>query len=263
MITMSDTRFPVLCDLDGVVWLSHRPIAGSAEAIARLRRAGHRVVFVTNNSSAIVADQEAALAAIGIPAVGDVLTSAQAAAVLIEPGDRVHVCAGPGVREAVEHRGATVVIDDAEQADAVIVGFHRDFDYEGMRRAVAQVRRGARLIGTNDDATYPTPDGLIPGGGAIVAAVAAGSETQPTIAGKPHEPAAELVRREVGEATSRAVMVGDRPSTDGGFARTLGCRFALVYSGVTAAGESVDPTPDLTGADLASIADQLLTAGFE
>ena len=65
--------FPVLCDLDGVVWLAHHPIPGSVEAIARLRAAGHRVLFVTNNSSARVAAQEAALANIGIEAVGDVL----------------------------------------------------------------------------------------------------------------------------------------------------------------------------------------------
>jgi ribonucleotide monophosphatase NagD (HAD superfamily) len=65
----------VLCDLDGVIWLSHQPIDGSPEAIARLRAAGHRVLFVTNNSSAKVAEQEAALASVGIPADGDVLTS--------------------------------------------------------------------------------------------------------------------------------------------------------------------------------------------
>ena len=35
--------FAVLCDLDGVVWLSQHAIAGSPEAIARLRTAGHRV----------------------------------------------------------------------------------------------------------------------------------------------------------------------------------------------------------------------------
>jgi HAD superfamily hydrolase (TIGR01450 family) len=259
---MPDHRFPVLCDLDGVVWLSHRPIPGSVEAIGRLRAAGHRVLFVTNNSSAVVGDQEAALESIGIPAAGDVLTSAQAAAVLIEPGSVVHVCGGPGVREAVERRGATVLTDDTIRADAVIVGFHRDFDYDGMRRAVAQVRRGARLIGTNDDATYPTPDGVIPGGGAILAAVATGAETVPVIAGKPHQPAAELVRGVVGDAAAvAAVMVGDRPSTDGGFARTLGCRFALVHSGVTAAGDLVEPTPDLVGANLAAIVDQLLGGG--
>ncbi len=215
------------------------------------------MLFVTNNSSAVIGDQEAALAAIGIPAVGDVLTSAQAAALLIDPGERVHVCGGPGVREAVEARGAVVVVND-EPADAVIVGFHRDFDYEAMRRAVAQVRRGARLIGTNDDATYPTPDGVIPGGGAILASIATGSERTAIVAGKPHEPAAALVREIVGDAARRAVMVGDRPSTDGGFARTLGCRYALVFSGVTAVGDVVEPCADLVGDDLAAIVDQVL-----
>ena len=37
-----------------------------------------------------------------------------------------------------------------------------------MRIAATAAMRGARLIGTNDDATYPTPDGPIPGGGAIL-----------------------------------------------------------------------------------------------
>ena len=95
----------VLCDLDGVVWLAHQPIPGSVEAIARLRRPGRRVVFVTNNSSARIAEQEAALAAVGIPATGDVLTSAVAAAALVEPGERVLVCGGAGIVEALAAPG--------------------------------------------------------------------------------------------------------------------------------------------------------------
>ena len=101
------------------------------------------------------------------------LTSALAAAVLVQPGERVLVCGGPGVVEAVEARGCTVVTDGP--CEAVMVGFHRNFDYDGLRRAATAVHRGARLIGTNDDATYPTPDGPIPGGGAILAAVSVGS----------------------------------------------------------------------------------------
>ena len=73
----------VLCDLDGVVWLARQPIPGSPEAVARLRAAGWRVLFVTNNSAVVVAEQEQALLDIGIPAVGDVLTSAGAAATLL------------------------------------------------------------------------------------------------------------------------------------------------------------------------------------
>src|SRR5262245_9893899 len=153
---MSDSPFPVLCDLDGVIWLSHQPIGGSVEAVARIRAAGHRVLFVTNNSWPKVAEQEATLERIGIPATGDVLTSAMAAALLVEPGERVMVCGGPGIVEALQGRGVVVTSDPP--FDAVMVGFHRTFDYEVMRRAATAIRAGARLIATNSDATYPTPD---------------------------------------------------------------------------------------------------------
>lgn len=249
----SQVRF-VLCDLDGVVWLSRHAIPGAPEAIAALRTSGRRVMFVTNNSFSLLADQEAALAAIGIPAVGDVATSAQAAAFLVEPGETVLVCGGPGVYEAVSARGATPVPEG--KADTVIVGFHRDFDYERMRIASEAVRNGARLLATNDDATYPTSEGLIPGGGAILASVATASGVAPTIAGKPYEPMAALVRDRCGpEFGSRtAVMVGDRWSTDGLFAVALGCPFALVRTGVTPPGTAVGGATALDLADLAAVA---------
>lgn len=257
-MSMAGSRPPVvLIDLDGVVWLAHRPIPGSVEAIARLRAAGFRVVFVTNNSASTIGQQHAALASIGVLAEGDLLTSAMAAAQLVTAGERVLVCGGPGVVEAVEARGAEVVADGP--CDAVMVGFDRDFTYDRLRRASVAVRRGARLIGTNDDATYPTPDGPIPGGGSILAAVVVGSGSVPNIAGKPHEPMASLVRAVVGdEAAASAVMVGDRPATDGLFARRLGCRFALVWSGVTNRHAELEAVPDLTGDDLEAIVVELL-----
>lgn len=257
MNTIKAGRFPVLCDLDGVVWLAHQPIAGSTEAVSRLREAGHRVLFVTNNSASRVHEQEGALAQIGIPAVGDVLTSAMAASLLVEVGERVLVCGGAGIEEALTRRGAVVV--DREPCDVVMVGFIRTFDYELMRISANAARAGARLIGTNDDATYPTPDGLIPGGGAILASIAVASGVTPIVAGKPYEPMAALVRFETGlEDLSAAVMVGDRPETDGLFARALGCRYAQVWSGVTKVDAPMSPKPALTGADLAAIADALL-----
>ena len=239
-----------LLDLDGVVWLAGAPIPGSVEAIAHLRASGQRVVFVSNNSSATIADQEAKLEAIGVPAHGDVLTSAAAAAGLVEPGNSALVCAGPGVVEALEQRGVTPVREPP--ADAVIVGFHLDFDYGRLRAAHAAVAAGARLIGTNDDATYPTPEGEIPGGGAILSAVAYAAGVSPIVAGKPFQPMADAVRRLVGDGPH--VMVGDRPSTDGRFARRLGASFALVLSGVTKKGElPVEPSPDLLAPDLRGI----------
>lgn len=233
-------RPPILCDIDGVVWLLHEPIAGSVDAIARLRDAGHRVIFVTNNSYSTVREQEEALASIGISAVGDVITSSQAAGSLLKAGENVLMGGGPGVREAIESSGAIVVGEsDTDKSlsthdiDTVVVGYHSTFDYKGLTRLSAAVRNGARLIATNDDATYPTPKGLIPGGGSILAAVATASGVTPTIAGKPHEAMANLVRTVSGvEDLSSAWMIGDRSSTDGLFARRVGCRFAHVMSGV-------------------------------
>ncbi|MHB1129671.1 MAG: HAD-IIA family hydrolase [Ilumatobacteraceae bacterium] len=248
----SKSAVPILCDLDGVVWLMHQPIPGSVDAVAALRARGHRVLFVTNNSSAVIADQEAKLASIGIPSRGDVCTSAQAAGSLLRPGERVLVAGGPGVCEAVEAAGAEIVDHDVE---TVIVGYHDTFDYWSMTRAATAVRAGARLIGTNDDATYPTPTGPIPGGGAILAAIATAAGVQPLVAGKPYSPMGGYVRKMLQMSDLSAVwMVGDRDSTDGAFARSINARFALVLSGVSngvAAGES---TPDMVCGDLAAFA---------
>lgn len=245
-------------DLDGVMWLGDEPIAGSAEAVAQLRAAGEQVAFVTNNSSNLVADVEAQLAAHGVDGRGAVITSAMAAAALVEPGERVFVCGGPGVVEALEQRGAEVVGPKSASVDAVVVGFTRDFDFELLTAATVAVRGGARLIGTNDDPTYPTPAGQIPGGGALLAAVATASETEPVVAGKPYRPMVAVVRERLGET---GVMVGDRISTDGRFAANLGFRFALVESGVTASGDVPGmPTGSLVARDLAH-AVQLLGVG--
>lgn len=253
----------VLCDLDGVVWLARQAIDGAPEAIARLRDSGRRVLFVTNNSVSVVAEQERALVSIGIPAAGDVVTSAQAAASLVRPGERVMVCGGPGVREAVIARGATVVEPVARTSprpDAVIVGLTREVDYAMLDAASAAVRSGARFVATNDDSTFPTPDGLTPGAGAIVAAVTAAAGVPPTIAGKPHAPMGALVRTMCGPdfGADTALMVGDRWSTDGAFADVLGCPFALVRSGVTPIGAEAGGVADIDEDDLAAVADVLL-----
>ena len=255
----------ILCDLDGVVWLMHQPIPGSVDAIFRLREAGHRVLFVTNNSHSSANEQAAVLESIGIPAVGDVVTASQSAGALLHVGERVLTCGGPGVMQAITDAGAIVVgrSDDPDlpkdlAVDAVVVAFHRTFDFAGLTRLSSTIRKGARFIATNDDATYPTPDGVIPGGGAIVAAVATASGVQPIVAGKPYAPMADLVRSVLGTVdVSSAWMVGDRVSTDGAFASTLGCHFAHVRSGVAHTPDEV-LNAEFEGQDLASFADFII-----
>jgi 4-nitrophenyl phosphatase len=240
-------------DLDGVVWRGDEPIPGAPEAIAALRGRGVRVVFLTNNSALTVAKYLNKLGRMGVPTTpDDIVTSAQAASRLVAPGERAFVVGGPGIIEALEGAGAIPATEPPY--DAVLVGWDRGFDYAKLTAAMRAVRAGARLIGTNDDATYPMADGLLPGGGAILAAVAYASDATPVVAGKPNQPMADLVSARIGPIE---VMVGDRPSTDGRMARRLGATFALVLSGVTTKEDlPVDPAPDLVADDLAALVAQ-------
>jgi len=244
-----------IIDLDGVVWLAEQPIAGSAEAIGRLREAGIRVIFATNNAAPTLAEFCTRLGSAGIAAdADDLVTSAQAAASMLEPGTSAFPCAEGGVVEALTQQRVKVIDDDP--ADAVIVGWTRRFDFDLMAKAASLVRAGARFIGTNEDPTHPTPRGLLPGSGALIAAVATAAQTEPEMAGKPHEPMVALIRRRAPDAT---LIVGDRPSTDGVLARRLGVPFALMRSGVTSDGrEPMVVEPDEVAADLAALVEQHL-----
>src|SRR3954454_8692416 len=114
-------------DLDGVLWLAGKALPGAPEAVAKLRSAGQRVLFITNNSGPKLEDHIAALAAIGVPATADDIgSSAHAAAALLEPGSTAYVLGGPGVLEALRVRGVKVVGPGAP-ADAVVVGRTLDF----------------------------------------------------------------------------------------------------------------------------------------
>lgn len=256
-----------ILDLDGVLWLGETPIPGSFDAVRLLREHGERVLFLTNNSSQTIGAYVAKMAGMGLSVAPEELcTSAQAAAELVEPGEVVLVCGGEGIVEALTARGVRCVREMDSSITAVVAGFHQDFDYSRLKLAFQAVHAGARLIGTNDDPTYPTPDGPIPGGGAIVAAIAYASEVTPVFGGKPNPPAAAVVFRRMGlgpdpslDDRRRLLMVGDRPSTDGGMARTLGARFGLVLSGVTSRAQvPVDPRPDLLAEDLLTMVRSVL-----
>jgi len=216
------------------------------------------VLFLTNNSSRRIDYLVEKFEGMGIPVdAEEIVTSAQAAASMLKPGSTALVCASDGVREALAARGVEAV--DTGSADAVVVGFHIEFDYSRLNAAYQAVRGGARLIGTNADTTYPTPDGPIPGGGALLASVAAAAGVEPEVAGKPYQPMADAVRQRIGDAADHGVVVGDRPDTDGLMAERLRLPFALVFTGVTSPDdEPFDPEPAMTAPDLPTLVDQEL-----
>ncbi|MBO0694255.1 MAG: HAD-IIA family hydrolase, partial [Acidimicrobiaceae bacterium] len=199
-------------DLDGVVWLAGQPIPGSAEAVARLKADGHEIVLLSNNSGLTRAEYTERLVKAGVGAeAGELVTSAQAAASLVLPGSTVLILGDAGLHEALEERGV-VPVQAGEHPDAVVVGRMVKLDYDELAAASSAIRAGARFIATNTDATFPTPHGLLPGAGALIAFLATASGQQPEVAGKPNPATASLVRERFGQPD---VMVGDQPATDG------------------------------------------------
>ena len=237
-------------DLDGVIWLAGEPIAGSAEAVQVLEASGRRVLFATNNAEPTIAQLLERLSKMGIAArAEDVVTAAQASAAMLDPGTTALATGGPGLEEALVARGVRLVSNGP--ADAVVVGMTRDFDYAQLTRASLAVRGGAQLIGTNEDPTHPTREGLMPGSGALVAAVATASQSAPLLAGKPHDPMVRLIKERAPEVQ---MVVGDRPATDGELAKRLDAPFGLVLTGVIGADHGLlDVDPDIEAADLRAL----------
>ncbi len=242
-------------DLDGVVWLGDKVIQGVGESITFLREKGEQVFFVTNNSGRTVSEVEEKLNSFNIDPNGGVITSAMAMATLLSPDETVLTLCGKGAVEEMEKVGAKPVKDG--KADSVVVGFHEDFDYWKLTAALQAIDSGARLLATNDDLTYPSHDGIRPGAGSILASLVAATEAVPEIAGKPYQPMCDLLNELSG---GNGIMVGDRPDTDGRFAKNLGWDFGLVLSGVTKKSDlPVDPPHDFLADDLPDMVEQLFS----
>lgn len=225
-----------LLDLDGVVYLGPEPIPGVADALAGARGAGMRLAFVTNNAGRPPEEVADHLAELGIPArVGDIITSAQAAAAVVARrwghGARVLPIGGPGVAAALTAAGLAVVRSADEVPVAVVQGLGRDVGWPDLAEAVVAVRNGARHVATNVDPTLPSPRGPLPGNGSLVGVVCGVTGQAPLITGKPdpamHE---ECVRR---TGARRPLVVGDRLDTDIEGARRAGAASLLVFTGVT------------------------------
>jgi glycerol-1-phosphatase len=232
-VALVDRYGHVLLDIDGVVRRGSEPIPGAGAAVAAIEARGIDVTYVTNNSSATPADLAAKLRAVDVAAAPEqILTSAAVAASLLEPATRCLVIGMEGLREALDARGCVVVTDPA-QAEAVVVGFDNRLTWAALRDATLALHAGARFLATNDDPTFPSPEGLWPGNGAIVAALERSSGRRAEIAGKPHAPL--LLAAAARCDRSPVLFVGDRHSTDIAGGAALGWDTALVLTGVTPA----------------------------
>lgn len=234
----------VLCDLDGVIYRGASALPGVPEALERLLGSDCRVFFITNNSTRTPEDTArkiSELTGVGVDA-DRVLTSSQAAMTMIGTEDGpVFVVGEEGLRASVRAEGIDLT-DHPARANTVVVGLTRSFGYEMLAGAMEAILAGARFIATNDDTSFPTENGMAPGCGAIVAAIAASTETEPEMAGKPNQPMRDLIRSRF---DGPAWIIGDRVDTDIALATgEPNWRSILVLTGVTEPG-----SPDADGAD--------------
>lgn len=226
----------VILDLDGVVVLGDRPVAGAPEALIRLRESGKTICFVTNNASRRASKVAGILAGMGIEASEhEVLTSAGAAAAMLgrklEAEAKVLVVGAPALAEEVAAHGLQVVDTAEANPAAVVQGYGPDVGWRHLAEACVAIRAGALWVATNADRTLPTPRGALPGNGALVAALATALDRPPdTVVGKPEPELFLAAAREAG--AKRSLVVGDRLDTDIAGARRAGMDSLLVLTGV-------------------------------
>lgn len=250
----------ILLDLDGCVWRGDEPTDGAIEAIAALRAAGKKIVFVTNDTQLTGEEYVRKLWRLGFQgSVEEVVTAGGALQFVLAErfdGGAAVVIGSSALYGHVEAAGLRIVNGTAfaSRADVVVVAYHPGFHYDELREAALAARRGAFLVAVNRDATFPMPDGLWPGTGSILAAVETASGRTATIVGKP-EPT--LVRTALDRlGPGRALMVGDRIDSDLGAAHAAGIDGATVLTGAcdrATAEAARDPRPVAIAERLATL----------
>ena len=262
---ISPARFTTyLLDLDGVVYRGDLLLPGAAEFVAWADATGRKVVYVSNNSFATVADVTEKLARLGAPRPeGRVVTAGSATADAVAarfPGGRVFALTVEAMASVLRDAGLrTVWVEDEDgpTPDAVVVGLDRTVTYPRLRRALRAVLAGAAFYAVNRDPRLPIEDGFEPGTGAIVAAVEYSSGQRAELVGKPAPGILLQAMRMVGATPEETLVVGDGLDLDIVAGHAAGATTAIVLSGLTSANEAAaatgDRRPELVYADLAGL----------
>lgn len=249
----------LVLDMDGVLYRGERALPGSRELFPALRAAGLSVILLTNNSTLTPDAYAAKLARLGIVVEPEaILTSGVATAMYLTEhypeGGRVYVLGEEGLLATVT--AAPGFRAEGWQPDFVIVGLFFSFDYDSLQRACSAIRRGARFIATNTDATLPVEGGeLWPGAGSIVAAVQTCSGITPMVIGKPSTRMAEMALAKLDLPAEEVLCVGDRLETDILMGARAGMPTALVLTGASRVEDvdSAEAKPDYIFEDLPSL----------
>ncbi|MDK1018336.1 MAG: HAD-IIA family hydrolase [Actinomycetota bacterium] len=269
-MTVSETKTvrsllgTIVFDLDGVIYLGSSPIPGARSTIEILTRLGWTLLFATNDSEKTpetVASEFATRMDVAIDPSAIITSSMTTIWYLREHGlTSAYVVGSPRLQATLVAHGVAAA-DGEDLPRAVVVGLDRGITYEKIHRAARAIRSGAVFVATNTDATIPTSNGVAPGAGAIVAAIAEASAQKPVTCGKPSEAMLDVIRDKI--EGPRVWMIGDRPETDIAFAKAAGWTSVLTLSGVTRRPSEVPPhlKPDHVIASVADLPGLLLNNG--
>lgn len=250
-------------DMDGVVYRGDTCLPHVPEFLSALDQRGVPFLMATNNSMRTPDEFRRKLAGMGIQVdAGRILTSAVATRAWVQDrfpqGTRVFVLGMDSLEQAV--LGDGFFIPAGKDAEVVVTGANFDLTFEDLRIATLAIRAGATWVATNGDTTFPTEEGLIPGAGAIIAALTAATSVSPEVVGKPSTGMIEEALHELGTASEETVMLGDRLDTDILAGERAGLVTMLVMTGVTTPDElsSSRIEPDIVLPDLSPLVDYYL-----
>lgn len=250
-------------DLDGTVYRGDSALPGAAEAIERLRSAGVRALFFSNNPTKSRDAYADRLDRLGISADPDDVLSAGTVTTRYlseyHPADSVFLIGDSGLEEQFDSAGVDLVAD-ATDANVVVASWSRDFNYGDMLAGYRGLDAGATYYGTDPDRLVPAADGMIPGSGAIINAVSGTADREPDkILGKPSAEAQRAVLDALELPADRCFVVGDRLNTDIELGKRAGMTTVLVKSGITTEADldGSDIRPDYVVDSLADVPDAL------
>ena len=242
----------LIIDMDGVLWHDSEPLGDLRKIFDQIRTLGYRFILATNNATRTVQEYHQKMAGFGVDlADGQVINSAQAVGIYLSDhypqGTRIFIVGQPSLRHTLEGYGLNVVGNEVTEVEIVVASLDFDLTYEKLRHASLLIQNGAEFIGTNPDATLPTPEGFFPGSGTVIGALEIASGKKAKIIGKPEPLLYEMALKRLEVAPDEALAIGDRLETDIAGAQAADIHTVLVLSGASTLtqAEAYQPQPEL------------------
>lgn len=245
-------------DMDGVLYRGDTVLPHVKEFLGALNEGAVPYVLATNNSTRLPEQYVEKLAAMGLAVTSDrIQTSGQATAAWLKEryprGTTVYVLGMTALEAAVYGDGYFARAE--RDVQVVVSGADFELTYNKLRIAALAIRRGAAFVATNGDTTFPTEEGLIPGAGAILAALVAATSVTPEIIGKPSTGMLLQGASLLGTEPAHTVMLGDRLDTDILAGHRANFITIMVLTGVSTMADVAgsDLQPDVLLPDLAPL----------